>query len=69
MQREREAMEAGAAAEQENSLEAAPPETDCPAEEAPQKVCPTALPALEFFEAGTELPDRRAGGLSVHDSA
>ncbi|HXS13078.1 MAG TPA: MBL fold metallo-hydrolase, partial [Acidobacteriaceae bacterium] len=72
MQREREAMEAGAAAEQENRFEAAPPETDGPAEEAPQKVCPTALPALEFFEAGRSF---RIGALEIcpftipHDAA
>ena len=65
MQREREAMEAG--------VEAAPPEAEGePCEEPPKKVCPTALPALEFFEAGRSF---RIGDLEVcpftipHDAA
>ncbi len=64
MQREREAMEAGA--------EPASPEPECAADEAPKKVCPTALPALEFFEAGRSF---RIGELEVcpftipHDAA
>jgi phosphoribosyl 1,2-cyclic phosphodiesterase len=64
MQREREAMEAG--------VETAPVEADCAAEEATKKVNPTALPALEFFEAGRSF---RIGDLEVcpftipHDAA
>jgi len=64
MQREREAMEAG--------VEPAPSETDCATDEAPPKVCATALPALEFFEAGRSF---RIGNLEVcpftipHDAA
>ncbi len=64
MQHEREAMEAG--------VEPAAPEPECAAEEAPKKVCPTALPALEFFEAGRSF---RIGELEVcpftipHDAA
>jgi phosphoribosyl 1,2-cyclic phosphodiesterase len=64
MQREREAMEAG--------VEPLPSEADPATEEAPQKVCPTALPALEFFQAGRSF---RIGDLEVnpftipHDAA
>jgi phosphoribosyl 1,2-cyclic phosphodiesterase len=66
MQREREAMEAGA------DTDTAPAEADCAAEEATKKVNPTALPALEFFEAGRSF---RIGELEVcpftipHDAA
>jgi phosphoribosyl 1,2-cyclic phosphodiesterase len=64
MQHEREAMEAG--------VEPASPEPDCSAEEAPKKACPTALPALEFFQAGRSF---RIGELEIcpftipHDAA
>jgi phosphoribosyl 1,2-cyclic phosphodiesterase len=64
MQREREAMEAG--------VEAAPSEDDAGVEETQKKTCPTALPALEFFEAGRSF---RIGELEVcpftipHDAA
>jgi phosphoribosyl 1,2-cyclic phosphodiesterase len=72
MQREREAMEAGVAAEQEDKAEPASAESECAAEEAPKQICPTALPALEFFDAGRNF---RIGELEVcpftipHDAA
>ena len=64
IQREREAMEAG--------IEAAPAETEPDPCNETQKVNPTALPALEFFEAGRSF---RIGDLEVcpftipHDAA
>jgi phosphoribosyl 1,2-cyclic phosphodiesterase len=63
MQREREATESG--------VEPTSTEPECAAEEAP-KVNPTALPALEFFEAGRSF---RIGDLEIcpftipHDAA
>ena len=64
IQRERAAMEAGVAA--------APVETEAEPCEQPKKANPTALPALEFFEAGRSF---RIGELEVcpftipHDAA
>lgn len=73
MQREREAMEAGAAAADEIATAAAEALQETPAgEELKPKVNPTALPALEYFEAGRRF---RIGCLEVepftipHDAA
>jgi phosphoribosyl 1,2-cyclic phosphodiesterase len=73
MQRERQALEAGADPAQE-SAEATTEDPDCDAtpEAAAPKLNPTELPALEFFEAGRSF---RIGELEVcpftipHDAA
>jgi len=73
MQREREAMEAGSAAADEVGTAAVETLHEAPAdEELKAKLSPTALPALEYFEAGRRF---RIGCLEVepftipHDAA